>query len=198
LAPRNEPEGLRERKKARTREALRDHAFRLFREQGYGATTVEQIAEAAEVAPSTFYRYFPNKEDVALTDDLDPLLFEALRAQPPELGQVAAVRAALRQVLDETPPEVLARDRERQAVVLATPELRARSLDAAVVMVRMLAAVIAERAGRPADDVAARALAGAVIGAAIAAFAAWTDDPDADLMQLVDEAIGALEAAVDL
>ena len=198
MAQRAEPMGLRERKKARTREAIREHAFRLFREQGYGATTVEQIAEAAEVSPSTFFRYFPNKEDVALTDDLDPLLLEAYRAQPPELSQVEAIRAALRTVLAETPPDVLARDRERQAVVLGTPELRARTLDAAVALVRMLAEAIAERTGRPADDIAVLALAGAVLGAALAAFAASVDDSEAELMQVVDDAIGALETAIRL
>jgi hypothetical protein len=58
--------------------------------------------------------------------------------------------------------------------------------------------VIAERAGRPPDDLAVLALAGAVIGAAIAVFAASVDDPDAELMQLVDAAIGALEMGVHL
>ena len=198
MRPRGEPAGLRERKKARTREAILDHAFRLFREQGYAATTVDQIAEAAEISPSTFFRYFPSKEDVAITDDLDPLLVEAFRAQPPELGQIAAIRAAIREVLSETPPELLARDRERQAVILATPELRARTLDQAVVMLRLLAEVIAERAGRAPDDLAVLALAGAVIGAAIAALAASVDDPDVDLIPLVDAAIGELETGVKL
>ena len=96
---------LRERKKARTRAAIREHALRLFREQGYQATTVEQIAAAAEVSPSTFFRYFPTKEDVVLQDDMDIRMIDALEQQPPELGPVAAVRAAVRQVFARrTPP----------------------------------------------------------------------------------------------
>jgi AcrR family transcriptional regulator len=77
----DQPAGLRERKKAKTRASIREHALRLFREQGYGATTVEQIAEAAEVSPATFYRYFPTKEDVVLQDDMDVLALEALEQQ---------------------------------------------------------------------------------------------------------------------
>ncbi len=82
----NAQDSLRERKKARTRAALREHALRLFREQGYPATTVEQIAAAAEVSPSTFFRYFPTKEDVVMQDDMDTRLFAAFERQPPELG----------------------------------------------------------------------------------------------------------------
>ena len=84
--------GLRERKKAKTRAAIQRHALRLFREQGYEATTVEQIAEAAEVSPSTFFRYFRTKEEVALYDDLDPLFIAAFEAQPAELSPVQAMR----------------------------------------------------------------------------------------------------------
>src|SRR6202050_991002 len=94
-APR--PDGLRERKKARTRASLREHALRLFRDQGYTATTVEQIAAAAEVSPSTFFRYFPTKEDLVLQDDMDTRMAEAFARQPPELAPVAALRAAMRE-----------------------------------------------------------------------------------------------------
>ena len=88
------PAGLRERKKARTRAAIREHALRLFREQGYPATTVEQIADAAEVSPATFFRYFPTKEDVVLQDDFDIVTLAALEAQPAGLSPIAAFRAA--------------------------------------------------------------------------------------------------------
>src|SRR5580692_4456176 len=92
-------DGLRERKKARTRASIREHALRLFREQGYQATTVEQIAEAAEVSQSTFFRYFPTKEDVVLRDDFELRIFEAFERQPPQLSPIAAIRAAVREVL---------------------------------------------------------------------------------------------------
>src|ERR1700686_2894183 len=97
LGSQGQPSGLRERKKARTRASLREPALRLFREQGYQATTVEQIAAAAEVSPSTFFRYFPTKEDLVLQDDMDTRMLGALAAQPPELSPVAAVRAAMRE-----------------------------------------------------------------------------------------------------
>src|SRR5579859_6945012 len=91
--------GLRERKKARTRASLREHALRLFREQGYQATTVEQIAAAAEVSPSTFFRYFPTKEDLILRDDMDVRMLEAFSRQPADLAPVAAIRAATKEAL---------------------------------------------------------------------------------------------------
>src|SRR5438552_19010789 len=82
--------GLRERKKAKTRAAIQRHALQLFREQGYEATTIEQIAQAAEFSPSTFFRYFRTKEDVALSDDLDPQFMSSFEAQPTQLTPVPA------------------------------------------------------------------------------------------------------------
>jgi AcrR family transcriptional regulator len=94
------PAGLRERKKAKTRAAIRDHAMRLFEEQGWAATTVEQIAEAAEVSPSTFFRYFPTKEDAAMNQTVSAieLLAAALaerEGRPPDDRKFRVIAGAL-------------------------------------------------------------------------------------------------------
>jgi AcrR family transcriptional regulator len=168
--------GLRERKKARTRAAIQEHALRLFQAQGYAETTIEQIADAADVSQSTFFRYFPAKEDVVLHDELDPRLIESLLAQPPELDPITAVRAAMRDVYSELTPEQLAGETERQRLAREVPELRARALDQYVSGLGLLTEAFAKRLGRPADSVAIRTLAGAVIGAGLAAILA--DDTD--------------------
>ena len=72
--------GLRDRKKQKTRWSIQEHALRLFQEHGYDQTTVDQIAAAAEISPSTFFRYFKTKEDVVVQDEYDR------PARPPSLG----------------------------------------------------------------------------------------------------------------
>jgi len=190
--------GLRERKKAKTRATIREHALRLFREQGYQATTVEQIAEAAEVSPSTFFRYFPNKEAVVLEDDYDPMLVAAFEAQPAELSPVAALRGAMQAVFAGLPTEELALERERQKLVLSVPELRAGALDGLAGTIQMIAEIVAERVGRRADELAVRSFAGAVMGVLLAALFAAAEDPTADIFELLDAGLAHLEAGLPL
>jgi AcrR family transcriptional regulator len=176
--------GLRERKKARTRAAIREHAFRLFREKGYDDTTVEQIAEAAEVSPSTFFRYFPTKEDVVLQDDMDLLWLEAVQQQPPELSPVAALRAGVSAAFARMGEEDWAQMREISELATAIPAIRARMLTELARTIQLLAEAVAERSGRDPSDFAVRALAGAVVGMAMAA---WFDE-GSDLMAFDDQA----------
>src|ERR1700744_4285253 len=130
LSPGQEQQpGLRERKKARTRASIREQALRLFREQGYQATTVEQIAAAAEGSPFTFFRYFPTKEDVVLQDDMDARMVEALSRQPPDLAPIAAVRAALSEAWASFTPTEWDEIRESGRLQVEVPEIRGRSMN---------------------------------------------------------------------
>jgi len=185
--------GLRERKKARTRAAIQRHALRLFKDQGYDATTVEQISEAAEVSHTTFFRYFPTKEDVVLSDDYDPMIVEALRAQPPELGPLPALRAALRTVFGAISPAELAEFRDRQTLAMSVPALRAAAFNNLAQTMRLIAEAIAERTGRNVEDLPVRALSGAVIGVLIAEQLYWADHPELDLFASIDHALAQLQ-----
>ncbi len=189
--------GLRQRKKARTRAVIRQHALRLFRERGYHATTVAQIAAAADVSESTFFRYFPTKEDVVLRDDMDLLAAAALRAQPPGLGPIAALRAVLRTAFASLSAEQLQQLREGAALAMSVPDLRARLLDELTRTIELFSAALAKRAGREKDDFAVRNIAGAVIGVALAAWLGAADDLEA-YFKLFDAGLAHLEAGLPL
>jgi AcrR family transcriptional regulator len=204
--------GLRERKKARTRASLREHALRLFREQGYQATTVEQIAAAAEVSPSTFFRYFPTKEDVVLQDDMDTRMVEAFARQPRDLSPIAAARAAMREAWNSFTPEEWAQIREGAKLSVAVPEIRARSMNEFSRTIGVIAEATARRIGRAPDDIRVRVFAGAIIGVMMSVF--MTDHLEAgsdaeadtvaenlmgpDSVARLDEALGLLEAGLPL
>lgn len=190
--------GLRERKKAKTRDAVQRHALRLFREQGYAATTVDQIAAAAEISPSTFFRYFPTKEATVLYDPLDPLLIEVAAAQPPELSPLAALRATIRLASEHLDPEEWARERERQMLVFSVPELRSAMMDLFASGIDVIATLAARRTGRAPDDSEVRNWAGAVVGVILAVFLAPRRTAEDDYLDLIDTALAHLENGLPL
>lgn len=185
--------GLRERKKADTRDAIQRHAVRLFREHGYDATSVEQIAAAAGVSDRTVFRYFPTKEALVTLDDYGALITEAARAQPPELGAVAALRTALRTVLGGLTGNDIATKRDRQALVLSVPALWTASLPVIAAAKRQITEVVADRIGRKAGDAEVRAIAGSVFGILVSVWLDWADDPDLDAPAALDAALACLE-----
>ena len=195
-APEQARLGLRERKKAKTRAAIQAAALELFERNGYHATTVEQIAEFAEVSESTFFRYFPTKEDVVLHDRYDPLLLADFRAQPAELSPIAALRRTLGSVFGKLPAGELARERQRAMLIISVPQLRARALDQLASTLQPFTEAVAERTGRPIDDSAVRALTGAVLGVSMSAMLTASSDPSADYIELMDTALAQLEAGL--
>ncbi|WP_158888922.1 TetR/AcrR family transcriptional regulator [Amycolatopsis anabasis] len=186
---------LRERKKARTKTEIQRQALRLFREQGYQATTVEQIAEAAEVAPSTVFRYFATKEDLAVLDDyysLADATAAALAAQPAELGPVPALRGALRALFDDLSPEERAARYERDVLMVTVPELWAANLGLFAKGREILRDQLAKRAGRDPDDPAVRAVADAMVGIGYGVLFDWAKNPQGDPIAALDRTLGRL------
>jgi AcrR family transcriptional regulator len=193
---------LRERKKARTRASLREHALRLFREQGYQSTTVEQIAAAAEVSPSTFFRYFPTKEDVVLQDDMDTRLVEAFARQPADLAPIPAVRAAVREAWNSFTDTEWEQLREGGKLSLEVPEIRSRSMDEFSRMISVIAQALGSRTGRPGSDVRVRVLAGAVVGVMMSVFLPQGPDTEINAEAIADwmgpSSVARIDAALAL
>jgi AcrR family transcriptional regulator len=190
--------GLRERKKERTREAIRAQALHLFITQGYEATTVQQIIDEIEISESTFFRYFPTKADVVLTDDFDPIIVAAFQSQPPELSPIQALRRAFNEAFARLSPQDVEEQTERMHLILSVPELRAAMLDQFGQAMRLLAEVLAERTHRRADDMDVLTTAGAVVGVAMAVMFAVIDDPTVNLAALLDQGMARLEAGLRL
>ncbi|MBD0745352.1 TetR/AcrR family transcriptional regulator [Streptomyces sp. CBMA152] len=182
--------GLRERKKLKTRIAIRRATYELIASQGYEATTVEQIAEAAEVSPSTVFRYFPTKEDIVLTDEFDPLMVAELRARPADEPVLESLRhvvlMGVRLALEHDPEEMYQRTR----LLVEVPVLRARMMQSISVTCGMVCEVLAERTGRGAADLEVRVYSMAVLGALHETTVYWAEhDHEDDLVDLVNRAL---------
>ena len=190
---------MRERKKLKTRRAIQDHALRLFAERGYEATTVEQIAAAAEISPSTFFRYFKTKEDVVVEDEYDPMFVHLFAAAPVDQPPVAAMRHVLREAFASMDAADLAKVLARAKLIMSVPALRARSFENMLRTMQMFGSSVAERLGRGSDDFAVRVFAGACFGTLMSAVFTWLEsDGDADLGALADQALAHLEAGLPL
>jgi len=181
----------RQRKKTATRDRIRASALRLFREQGYDATTVEQIAAAASVSHMTFFRYFPAKEDVALADSYDPLIAGLLRQTPASWPLGDRIRTALlrglRQVYDTDRDTLLAQNK----LIISTPALRER-LWAGQIATQQL---ILEAVGDARPSLQARVTVAACLAAASTAVLSWVEnDGNPELPDLIEQAFEALGA----
>jgi AcrR family transcriptional regulator len=191
--------GLRERKKQKTRWAIQEHALRLIAEQGYEATTIDQIAAAAEISPSTFFRYFPTKEDLIVEDEYDAVLEEGMSTMDASMPPLEAIREIMRNTLTTMTEADNAKILERTKLVMAVPALRSRSLENFIRTVDLLCRLVARRTGLAADAVEVRAFSGAVIGALTAMIDIWVAaDGQRDLGGLIDRALSLVSAGLPL
>lgn len=187
---------LRERKKALAQATLQREALRLFREQGYTATTIDQIAAAAGVSRITFFRYFPTKADVVLHDVADLAVIAALPDTLDGVNPIRALRETVRTLHDTATPADREINAEREQLLRTVPELRTRVPAQMAAAIPLLAEELARRLGRP-TDLAVTTLAGAIIGVAIAAWTTAADDLSEGFMhrhrQLLDDSLALLE-----
>ena len=190
---------LRERKKARTREAIINAALDLFERDGYDNTTIEDIAAAAEVSPRTFFRYFESKLDLVMTrtdshsDDFGPLL----AARPAGEGLLEALREILLSQLDAQMEDPLVL-REFQ-VMLSTPSLRNLAREHFYEEEAGLVQGVAAHLGLDEDDLSAHVIGSMIAGALWATVNRWVaEGAERDrIMPMLDEAFAVLAKGID-
>ncbi|MGW5614540.1 TetR/AcrR family transcriptional regulator [Streptomyces sp. NPDC003877] len=186
--------GLRERKKIKTRRAIRSATYALVAEQGYDATTVEQIAERAEVSPSTVFRYFPTKEDIVVTDEWGPVMAQELRSRPPGEAWADTLRHVVHTALDLSLTEEPEVTRLRTRLGVEVPAVRARMAQSTAATGRLLCEVLAERFGLDPDGLELRVFAMSVLGGLLEVSHYWAETGHRDdVRDLADRALSVLE-----
>jgi mycofactocin system transcriptional regulator len=168
-------------------------AFRLFATKGFDETSVDDIATAAGIGRRTFFRYYASKNDLVWGDfDGELTRFRASLAAAD--GDEPVMRCVRRAVVEfnRYPPEQEAPHRERMALILNVPSLRANSTLRFVQWRGVIADFVAERLSLPPGDLYPAVIGHCALGAALAAYEAWLRDGTADLTTLLEDALEVL------
>jgi AcrR family transcriptional regulator len=157
--------GLRERKKQRTRETIARVAVELFEQRGYEATTLADIADAADISTRTIFAYFPSKEDILFCDfpELKAAFAHALAERPGDKDALETVRDFVLSSLDHTVKDELRRRRER--IIDSDETLRSHKRGRVAEIEELVAAAIARDLGAGEDDLRPRIVAASLIAA---------------------------------
>ena len=186
--------GLRERKKRRTRDTILEVALRLFLERGFEATTVEEIAAAADVSPRTFFRYFPTKEDVVFIDqaEQDRLLAQTLAHRLPGEDDIDLLVRALT-VSQRMSLSAIRHSGEILRLIGQSPGLLARSAEQMINTERVLAAALVGKRARGAAVLRAHLLAGAFLGMMFTGYTTWVEG---GMRGELEAMLGTIESAL--
>jgi AcrR family transcriptional regulator len=160
-------DGLRERKKRQTREAIADAAMRLFFARGFDEVTVADVARAADVSEKTVFNYFPAKEDLVLHggEERRAALVDAIRSRPPGASIVEPFRAATLDFVDRVEHDPVESIVGIPRLVAGSPTLRDRLFVGWEQEAAALAPVIAQETGASEGD---------LVPAVVARTLAWT------------------------
>ncbi len=183
--------GLRERKRTQTMLRVQHEAYRLARIDGYDGTTIETVAEAADVSPATIYRHFGDKVNVFVWDPLEPSAFAEIHIDPTK-SAMAAVREGYSALLAQDLPISEAELLERVQFIFSHPQLRA-GYEASVGAYREALADALYRGGFD-DPLVIDVVAAAVVAASVAAVDRWQrQNGDPPLHILLNRAFDALD-----
>jgi AcrR family transcriptional regulator len=188
--------GLRERKKQRTREQIVEGAFKLFHERGWHATTVADIAAAADIAPRTFFAYFPSKEAVVFYD-FEPV-FASVKATVEQRPEGETAIDALRRWLDESLPAKRNHSEKgelRKCLIADEPALAAHSRHLLARFEDVLREGVARDLGDAPDSLRAKLVAAAATAAINAIEDSGTGKEES--MEMLDQALVFLRAGVE-
>ena len=166
--------GLRERKKRERRRCIEEAAIDLFEERGFDGTTIEDIAAAADIAPRTFFSYFPTKEDVVLADYASRLdqIIDVLRSRLPSEAPWTALQASFVTVAADY--EARRDDLIRRFTIMAAhPPVYARSLQLQAGWEDALTDVLIDRAGPDVGQLESRLLASAALACMRSSLQHW-------------------------
>ncbi|MFE5568355.1 TetR/AcrR family transcriptional regulator [Amycolatopsis japonica] len=171
---------LRDRKRARTRQALIDAATELFERKGYDETTIADIAAAAEIGARTFFSYFASKEELLFpdADERVQAAIDAIATRGPAEGPAEVLLRALSQVTATSDELVSPLAALRLRMIQTVPAVRGRALQEQLAAQREIAKHLAAAFPDRIDPVGAAALTGAFVGAVTGALQALLDDTD--------------------
>jgi AcrR family transcriptional regulator len=195
----SEKPGLRERQRAAAIRRIQEAALDLFDEHGFENVTIEEIAEAADVSPSSVYRYLGTKEGIILYDEFDFRLIDAVEAELVSHAPVEAVRRAVASVMAAFFGRDEALARRKVGYALENPHLRAATAQSVDQFAQLVADALARAAGRDAHELDVQVIASTLVWALTTAARIWhAEGYTRPLQPLLDEALAVVEHGLQL